>query len=83
MGQRIRIPSAFQGLTKKQARTSNILEGDFATTEDGIRKLRHISATKKPEEENTLKVDDRMPPMSRTRSVRLKTILMDSLVLKK
>eukprot|EP00972_Heterocapsa_arctica_P099905 14735299-Heterocapsa_arctica.AAC.1 len=31
MGQKIRRPSAFQGLTKKEARTNNIPEGDFAT----------------------------------------------------
>eukprot|EP00972_Heterocapsa_arctica_P097738 14420539-Heterocapsa_arctica.AAC.1 len=33
MGQRIRRPSAFQGPTKKGARTSNIPERDFATKE--------------------------------------------------
>eukprot|EP00972_Heterocapsa_arctica_P079573 11725850-Heterocapsa_arctica.AAC.1 len=33
MGQRIRRPSALQGLTKKKARTGNIPEGDFTTTE--------------------------------------------------
>eukprot|EP00972_Heterocapsa_arctica_P099900 14734893-Heterocapsa_arctica.AAC.1 len=33
MGQRIRRPMAFQGLTKKVARTGNIPEHDFTTTE--------------------------------------------------
>eukprot|EP00972_Heterocapsa_arctica_P071139 10508902-Heterocapsa_arctica.AAC.1 len=33
MGQRIRRPMAFQGVTKKEARTGNIPEGDFATIE--------------------------------------------------
>eukprot|EP00972_Heterocapsa_arctica_P048391 7135111-Heterocapsa_arctica.AAC.1 len=60
MGQRIRRPSAFQGLTKKEARTSNIPEGDFA-----------------------IKEEDRVPPMSRTLSARLKTILRDSLLLRR
>eukprot|EP00972_Heterocapsa_arctica_P069683 10296295-Heterocapsa_arctica.AAC.1 len=31
MGQRIRRPSAFQGLTKIEAKPGNILEGDFIT----------------------------------------------------
>eukprot|EP00972_Heterocapsa_arctica_P071278 10528127-Heterocapsa_arctica.AAC.1 len=36
MGQRIRRPSAFQGLTKKEARTGNIPEGDFDTKESTL-----------------------------------------------
>eukprot|EP00972_Heterocapsa_arctica_P016895 2494282-Heterocapsa_arctica.AAC.1 len=33
MGQRIKRPMAFQGLTKKEARTRNTPEGDFKTKE--------------------------------------------------
>eukprot|EP00972_Heterocapsa_arctica_P012994 1908673-Heterocapsa_arctica.AAC.1 len=36
MGQRIKRPMVLQGLTKKEARTGNIPEGDFATTEGSL-----------------------------------------------
>eukprot|EP00972_Heterocapsa_arctica_P088526 13052192-Heterocapsa_arctica.AAC.1 len=36
LGVRIRRPSAFQGITKKEAKKGNIPEGDFKTNEGTI-----------------------------------------------
>eukprot|EP00972_Heterocapsa_arctica_P015101 2223506-Heterocapsa_arctica.AAC.1 len=44
MGQRIRRPSAFQGLTKKEAKTGNVPEGDFVTRGYVRRELDHMES---------------------------------------
>eukprot|EP00972_Heterocapsa_arctica_P020377 3006132-Heterocapsa_arctica.AAC.1 len=73
MGQRIRRPSVFQGLTKKEAKKGIIPEGYFITKEDGIKNQRLTSVTKKTKEEHSSKAEDRRLHMSKTPSALHKT----------
>eukprot|EP00972_Heterocapsa_arctica_P026983 3969246-Heterocapsa_arctica.AAC.1 len=75
MGVRIRRPSTFQGITKKEANKVIIPEGDFKTKEDGAKKRRLSFAIKKTKEEHNSKEKDRRSPMSKTRLDHRKTTL--------
>eukprot|EP00972_Heterocapsa_arctica_P014524 2137846-Heterocapsa_arctica.AAC.1 len=67
MGVRIRRPSAFQCITKKEAKKGNIPEGDFKTKEAllttiglyGTKGLKLTFVTKKIREERSSKEEDR------------------------
>eukprot|EP00972_Heterocapsa_arctica_P045484 6714125-Heterocapsa_arctica.AAC.1 len=67
MGVRIRRPSAFQGITKKEANNGIIPEGIFKpkkarlndTGSYGIKRPKLTFATKKTREENRSKEEDR------------------------
>eukprot|EP00972_Heterocapsa_arctica_P043860 6476340-Heterocapsa_arctica.AAC.1 len=63
MGVRIRRPSTFQGITKKEAKKGIIPEGDFKTKEDEIKKRRLTFAIKKPKEATNAKGEDGRSPM--------------------
>eukprot|EP00972_Heterocapsa_arctica_P012369 1815569-Heterocapsa_arctica.AAC.1 len=52
MGQRIRRPSAFQGLTKKEAKKGLIPDGDLIIKEGRGQKVTYVKNTVSPPQDN-------------------------------